>query len=125
VDCKSNQFFKIRILDKDMLEIMAGKMRKAGNGLVEISEDDTGLIGKNVEIRSPLHCKAADGICATCYNPSFVERLNLTQNAGIGLLSSTSMATVLTNLTLKAAHSGLSLDRSEVDLTNDISIYSE
>jgi hypothetical protein len=51
--------------------------------------------------------------------------MNLHTNAGIGLLSSTAQASMLTNMTLKAAHTGLSLDKTAVDLTQDIFEFSE
>jgi hypothetical protein len=76
-------------------------------------------------VRSPMYCKAEDGICSTCYNPSFVERMNLHDTSGIGLLASTSTAVLLTNMTLKAAHYGLSLNKTTIDFTNDIFEFSE
>jgi DNA-directed RNA polymerase subunit beta' len=124
-DCGSNQFLKMKILDKKMLRSLSGKMIKAGSGLRELSEKETDMIGRSVQMRSPLYCKAQDGICATCYNPSFVDKMNLENNAGIGLLASTSLATFLTNLTLKAAHTGLSLDREEANIEQDIELFSE
>jgi len=124
-DCGTNKFLSIKILNKEMLQAMVGKMRKTPRGLIPIEKDDTDLIGKTVQIRSPLYCKSKDGICKTCYNPVYVDRMNLTQNAGIGLLASTAQAGMLTNMTLKAAHIGLSLNKEEVDLSKDIFEYSE
>ena len=125
IDCGTQRFLSIKILNKDMLVSMRGKLRKTTTGLTPISPDDTDLIGQTIKIRSPLYCKAPDGICKTCYNPDFVDRMNLTANAGIGLLASTAQAGMLTNMTLKAAHTGLSLSKEEVDLTTDIFEFSE
>jgi DNA-directed RNA polymerase subunit beta' len=116
IDCKTSGRLAVRIQNKDMLKSMEGKVYDKGI----ISADDTNLIGKTIKLRSPLYCKSKDGICHTCYNPSFIERMNLQNNAGIGLLASTAQAGLLTNMTLKAAHTGLSLDKTEIDLTNDI-----
>jgi len=124
IDCGTSGTLAVKIVDKDMLESMRGKLMKNGLALSEITSDSTDLIGKTVHIRSSLYCKAKDGICHNCYNPSFIERMNLTDNAGIGLLSSTAQAGLLTNLTLKAAHTGLSLDKVEVNLEEDIFKYS-
>lgn len=120
-DCKTSGRLSIKVQNKDMLKSMEGKVYDGG----VISPNDTELVGKTIKLRSALHCKAKDGICATCYNPSFIEKMNLSQNAGIGLLASTSQAGLLTNMTLKAAHTGLSLDKSDVDLTNDVFEYSD
>jgi len=121
IDCKTKGRLNVLIMNKDMLKSMEGKVYDGGI----IEHNDTDLIGKTIKIRSALYCKAQDGICHMCYNPGFIEKMNLTTNAGIGLLSSTAQAGLLTNMTLKAAHTGLSLDKSEVDLTNDIFEYSE
>jgi len=121
IDCKTSGRLGVKILNKDMLVSMKGKVSDQGI----IGPDRTELIGKTIKLRSPLYCKTRDGICHTCYNPDFIERMNLTENAGIGLLSSTAQANMLTAMTLKAAHTGLSLDKTEVDLTTDIFEFSE
>ncbi len=124
-DCGTTGFLSIKIMNADMLVAFEGKMRKTGNSLTEITKDDKGLIGTTVKVRSPLYCKAEDGICVTCYNPKFVETMQLKETAGIGLLASTAQAELLTNLTLKAAHTGLSIDKEEVNFETDIFEYSE
>jgi DNA-directed RNA polymerase subunit beta' len=121
IDCQTKGRLGVQILNKDILQSMQGKIYDGG----EITEDSTELIGKKVKLRSPLFCKAKDGICRTCYSPAFVEKMNLTENAGIGLLASTAQASLLTAMTLKASHTGLSLDKKEVDLSSDVFEYSE
>jgi len=122
IDCKTNRYLSVKILSKDMLFALKGKVQKNGS---TISLSDTDLVGKTVHVRSPLYCKAKDGICHTCYCPDFIERMNISNNAGIGLLASTAQAGMLTDMTLKAAHTGLSLNKSSVDLTEDIFEFSE
>jgi DNA-directed RNA polymerase subunit beta' len=122
IDCKTSGTLRLKILNKEMLYALEGKILKSGD---KITRDDADLIGKTVHIRSPLYCKAKDGICHTCYCPDFIDRLNLHANAGIGLLASTSQAGMLTDMTLKAAHSGLSLNKAEVDLSQDIFEFSD
>ncbi len=124
-DCKTTRYLTVKILNKDMLKSMEGKLRMDGSSPTPIDPSDTDLVGKSIKLRSPLFCKAEDGICEMCYNPGFVERMHLRENAGIGLLASTANASLLTNLTLKAAHTGLSLSNEEVDLQQDIIEFSE
>ncbi len=124
-DCGTTRFLSIKIINEDMLKAFEGKLRKTTTGLTEISRKDTELIGETVKIRSPLYCKAPDGICINCYNPAFVEKMNLHESSGIGLLASTNIANDLTSLTLKAAHAGLSLSKDPIDFTTDIFEYSE
>ncbi len=121
IDCQTKGRLSIHIQDKDMLKSMVGKIYEGG----VLSEDDTSLIGKRVKLRSPLYCKAEDGICHKCYCPDFIERMHLETNAGIGLLSSTAQANMLTSITLKAAHTGLSIDKIEVNLQEDVFEFCE
>ncbi len=124
-DCGTTRFLSIKIISEDMLKAFDGKLRKVGGSLMPITKKDKDLIGKTIQVRSPLYCKAEDGICVNCYNPKFVESMNLKETAGIGLLASTAQAELLTNLTLKAAHTGLSLARDEIDFTEDAIQFSE
>lgn len=121
VDCKTTGRLNLKILNKDMLKSLTGKLYEGGT----IDVSDTDLIGKTIKLRSSLYCLAKDGVCSSCYNPNFIEKMNLHENSGIGLLASTSQAGLLTNMTLKAAHTGLSLDKTSVDLTNDLFEYSD
>ena len=93
---------------------------------VFIADKDKNLIGKKVKLRSPLYCKAQDGICETCLNPVYVKRLQLKPGVKIGLIVATSIgADALVNLTLKKSHVGISLDLEEVNLEEDIFRYAE
>ena len=91
-----------------------------------LTDKDKNLIGKKVKLRSPLYCKAQDGICETCLNPVYVKRLQLKPGDKIGLIVATSIgADALVNLTLKKSHVGISLDLEEVNLEEDIFRYAE
>ncbi len=125
LDCGTTRFLSIKLIDEKMLIAFDGKMRKVGTGLSPITKNDKDLIGKTVQVRSALYCKAEDGICVTCYNPAFVDRMHLTETAGIGLLASTAQAELLTNLTLKSSHTGLSLNKERINFTKDIYEFSE
>jgi len=120
-DCGTSGRLRVKILNKDMLESMEGKLYEGG----VILASSTDLIGRTIKLRSALYCRAEDGICHACYNPDFIERMHLETNAGIGLLASTAQASLLTSMTLKASHTGVNLNKTEIDLTNDIFEFSE
>jgi hypothetical protein len=126
-DCGTKRRLKFKIINKELLKALEGKMYSTTNsgGLKQIQGNETDLVGTVIYLRSPLYCEAEDGICVTCYNPKYVARMQLEPGAGIGILASTSQAGILTAMTLKSAHTGLSLDQEEVDLTEDIYNYSE
>ena len=123
-DCKSNKYLEVYVFDEDVLEALDGRVMNTGK--IIDAEKDKNLIHKKIKIRSPLYCKSVDGICATCWNPKMVKKLNLKPGARIGLLATTSLgADALVNLTLKKSHVGVSLNLKEVDLNKDIMIYAE
>jgi len=122
-DCGSKKYLEVEILNDEILEALDGRVMDNGK---TIKSTDEKLIGKRVKIRSSLHCKAKDGICATCYNPSFIKKLGLKPKARIGLMATTSIGNdALVNLTLKKSHVGLSLNLEKVDLNKDIFTYAE
>jgi len=122
-DCKSNKYLEVEILDQDILEALDGRMMNTGE---LIDKDNTKLIGKKVKIRSPLFCRARDGICTVCYNPKIVKKLGFKPGERIGLIATTQLGdAALVNLTLKKSHTGLSLNLEHVDLNKDIFRYAE
>jgi DNA-directed RNA polymerase subunit beta' len=123
-DCGSKRYLEIEIQDEDMLEAIDGRVMY--NGKIINTDKDKDLIGKKVKLRSPLYCKAQDGICETCLNPVYVKKLQLKPGDKIGLIVATSIgADALVNLTLKKSHVGISLDLEEVNLEEDIFKYAE
>jgi len=123
-DCGSKKYLEIEIQDQDMLEAIDGRVMS--NGKIINANKDNDLIGKKVKLRSPLYCKAQDGICETCLNPKYVKKLNLKPGAKIGVMVATSIGNdALVNLTLKKSHVGISLNLEEVNLEEDIFKYAE
>ena len=122
-DCGSKKYLEVTILDQDVLDALDGRITHTG---IQIDSNDPKWIGKKVKLRSPLYCKAKDGICETCFNPKYVKRLNLKPGARIGLIAATNIADkALVNLTLKKSHTGLSLNLEKVNLEEDIFKYAE
>jgi len=123
-DCGTKRTLKIRITE-DNFNSFIGRNYVSVGRLKQITEKDTDLINTDINLRSPLYCTAEDGVCMTCYNPDFAKKMNIGPGDNIGLLASTSQANMLTSLTLKAAHTGLSLNKAKIDLTKDIFQYCE
>ena len=124
IDCGTKRYLKIKVVNKNFLKSLKGKYYFDGS-LKRINGDEDELIGEIIKLRSPLYCKAEDGICHTCYNKWFVERMALDEHSGIGLLAANANASSLTAATLKMAHQGLSLDKEEVNLEKDIFEFAE
>jgi DNA-directed RNA polymerase subunit beta' len=123
-DCGSKKYFNVDVLDESILEAIDGRITDSGHQ-IDASKDKH-LIGKKVKLRSPLYCKAEDGICETCYNPKYIKKLSLKPGAKLGLLFSTVVGSdILVNLTLKKSHVGVGLNLKEVNLEKDIFKYAE
>jgi hypothetical protein len=124
-DCGSKKGLSIKIKDKDWHWAVIGKMMMVPSsitnrsGLKEITALDN-IIGKTIILRLPLYCVAKDGICETCLNKQWVENFHIKAGANIGLLSSTGITGVLTSLTLKKSHTGVLLNRKQINLLKEI-----
>jgi len=124
VDCKATKFLTVEVQSDEVFEALIGRVQF--NGKVIKEGDYEKYKGKKIKLRSPLYCKAKDGICKTCYNPEYVEKLKMKPKEKIGLIASTFMGSdALVNLTLKKSHVGISLDAEQVNLEEDIFKYAE
>ena len=119
-DCKTKKYLHIKIRDKQMLESFTGRYYKTKVGIEMMITSNSDIIGKTIDIRSPLYCKAKDGICTRCYNTEYVSKMNLTPGANIGLLASTGLTGSLVSLTLKKSHVGVGLDKENIDFRKEI-----
>lgn len=134
-DCKTQKVFEFLIPDETALKALNYRMYKDTkdgeyktfrfNDLSdkEYEELKNYYIGKTIYLRSPLYCQAKDGICKTCLGKEFIDKLQLDPGDNLGLKIVGSFAESLVNKALKAAHTGLSLDKAEADLTQDLFKY--
>jgi len=118
-DCRTQRYLKLKITSKEVLESLIGRKYKKLGTLFTISESSD-LVGKTIELRSPLYCQSKDGICNTCYNQDYIDKMQLKPGDNIGLLASTGLTEVLVSLTLKKSHVGVSLDQEEIDLEQEL-----
>jgi len=119
LDCKTTNYLKLKIQDSDILKSLEGRYYKTSLGEKQITPSNKELIGKTIQLRSPLYCKSLDGICHRCYNPKYIKDAKLNSGANIGLIASTGLTGNLVNLTLKKSHVGVGLDKEEVNLIEE------
>lgn len=120
MDCGTRKYLDIKIRDKDMLESFVGRYYRTKIGIEVLLTPNSDVIGQTISIRSPLFCKAKDGICTRCYNTEYAMKMNLTPGANIGLLAATGMTGSLVSLTLKKSHVGVGLDKENIDFREEI-----
>jgi DNA-directed RNA polymerase subunit beta' len=124
LDCGTKNYFELKIRDKDMLKSFEGRYYKSKAGLELQIDKNSDIVGDVIKLRSPLFCKAKDGICQRCYNKQYIDRLHLKTGDNIGLMASTGLTGSLVNLTLKKSHVGVGLDKANVDFREEIkSLY--
>ena len=75
-------------------------------------------VGTKIKLRSPLYCKAEDGLCRKCLGEIFHKK-NLKSGDPL-IIVSTSIADALTASALKAAHAGTKLNLKKVDFREEI-----
>ena len=78
-DCGTLRTFKLKVTD-NLSKLLIGRYYMDGRKKV-IIESENDIVGKTINLRSPLYCKSEKGICPTCYGRSY-EDLN-TKNIGI------------------------------------------
>ena len=117
-DCGSTRYLEIKVQSQEVMYAIIGRTYKSTFGLSLIGDKDD-LMNQLVKLRSPLYCKSTDGICATCFGKEYIKKWNLKPGANIGLLASTGLTGELVNLTLKKSHTGIGLDKVEVNLDEE------
>lgn len=128
-DCNSKEYLEIEIKSQDILDALENRNYLSNSSslnsssLKKVDSSDKTLIGKKIKLRSPLFCKATDGICATCYDEVFIKDMELHPGSNIGLIASTGLIGDLVNLTLKGSHIGISLNQEEINFIDDLEEY--
>lgn len=103
--------FADRILGRTLAANALTKSRKiilkAGE---ELNEDNVKLLVDNevteVEARTPLMCKLAYGVCATCYGWDFSTRRKVKVGVPVGVIAAQSIGEPGTQLTMRVRHFG-------------------
>jgi len=119
-NCNTTKYLELKIRDSKMIEALIGRYYKSKVGIERQINESSDLIGEKIKLRSPLYCKAKDGICERCYNEVYIQRIKATPGENIGLLAATGFTGSLVNLTLKKSHVGITLDKEEVDFRQEI-----
>lgn len=119
-DCRSTNYLSLKVRDARMLDSLIGRYYKSKLGTLTKITEKSNIIGTTINLRSPLYCKAKDGICSVCYNEDYINLMKLQPGANIGLLATTGMTGTLVNLTLKKSHTGVGLDKEEIDFNKEI-----
>jgi hypothetical protein len=127
IDCGTKNYLEIEIFDESILSGLDGRMLSNGKIIDKNNKEEMKkLMNKKIKVRSPLYCKAKDGICVNCYNPKLVKKLGFESGEKVGLHATTLLGDqALVNITLKKSHTGLSLNLEEVNLQQDIFTYAE
>lgn len=117
---KSTRDIRISVLDD--CETNECQEFQLDNSLIGRVCDDGTLItpayanknsGKIVRVRSPLYCKAEDGICKTCYGRILHKNLSIPEDGqNVGVISGQSLGEPATQLLLRVFHTSGSTSMS-------------
>lgn len=98
--------FEKRVLGRVLAKAVKGIAKKG-----DVIDDD--LAKKiyeskveNIEIRSPLTCRAKVGVCATCYGWDFSTRRLVETGTPVGVVAAQSIGEPGTQLTMRVKHAG-------------------
>ena len=98
-DCRSDDYVTFVVESEDALKRLNGRYRKVGKKLEVIDSRDKSLIGKTISLRTPMTCRAEDGICKTCYGD-----LHHVNPFHIGVSGVLSLTEQLTQMLLSSKH---------------------
>lgn len=108
-DCKTTRYFSLFINEQTAPRV---KNRYHNiNNEIQLIQDTKSLIGSTIQLRSPLYCKATNGICSICYGKTY-EQLNTKQ---IGILASGAVNNVSINAYMKLRHKSSQVEVIDVD----------
>jgi len=116
-DCGTNKYLEIFIKPGMERYVISRWMLNPRTGkLVEINEDSK-IVNKVIQLRSPTYCKTKDGICSICYG-KLAKNLDTKH---IGLLAGSAVNTAgIEGYSMKARHQSVTVNIKEVDFTKDI-----
>jgi hypothetical protein len=106
-DCGTDKYLELTIT-KDLAKIILGRYylnEKTGKlELIDQNNVDQ-LIGKRIKLRSPIYCKADDGVCVTCAGKQ-IERTGVDGHLGSRVTGS--LYTRILNIFMKLSHQKIS-----------------
>ena len=80
-DCGSTKYFKLQV-DENIAPLIKDRYMVTSTGRPKLIKDPFALVGKTINMRSPLYCRCENGnICPTCFGDSWKELH--TKNIGI------------------------------------------
>jgi hypothetical protein len=109
-DCGSKKTFNLTVT-KDLAGLLLQRNYISQTGTIKNIKTVDEIIDKKIKLRSPLYCKAENGICETCYGNLF-KTLN-TKN--IGILAGGAINVVGINVMMGMRHKASETDTKEVD----------
>lgn len=98
-DCGSDDYVTFVVESEDALKRLNGRYRKVGKKIEVIDSRDKSLVGKTISLRTPMTCRAHDGICKTCYGD-----LHHVNPFHIGVSGVLSLTEQLTQMLLSSKH---------------------
>lgn len=116
-DCKTKRYLDLFVTDK-MSKAIFGRnyVNPRTNKLEEVTED-LNLKGKTIQIRSPLHCIASEGVCDICYG-RLGERL---ETKHVGVMTGSVINDILLNgVAMKSRHNATNVNINKVDFNKDL-----
>lgn len=108
-DCKTKDYLKLYV-SKNRFKSVQERYQMVG-GKPSLITDSSDIIDKVIKLRSPIYCKAKNGICPVCYGDHW-KKMN-TKN--IGILAGGAVNVVALNALMKQKHKSSQVEYVEVN----------
>jgi len=115
LDCKTKQCLTIKV-EPSMVDKLIGRYLKDGTIISESYAKK--LVGKTIELRSPIFCKS-NRICRTCYG----KLADYVRSDKIGIIAAETLGEPGTQLVMRAFHLGGVVSFNVIDVLADLVKY--
>jgi hypothetical protein len=114
-DCKTKRYFTITV-DESLANILLNRYYVDENSKLKKITNPNEILNKTIRLRSPLYCKAENGICPICYGDSW----KILNSKNIGILAGGAINTVGVETLMKMRHKSSSVSTKEVNFIDMI-----
>ncbi len=103
----AGRFLVDDLIDKSTGEVVIPKTRLMTEADAKRAVEVMNSNGdKKIKIRSVLHCKSKDGVCARCYGANLANGKVISVGEAVGIISAQSIGEPGTQLTMRTFHTG-------------------
>ncbi len=117
-DCGTRKTIDLNVVDSDFFKRIINRFIYYNGNLIKVTPDMKEIIGKTVQLRTPIYCIDKEGICKTCYG----DDSKYLDSKYVGVITAQTIGERLVQETMKAFHLGGVVNISSSDPIKELSL---